>query len=135
MPHEVKPLPELSAIGVKLSGRLTIEELRLVAAEVLSLAAQTGCRRALADCRDYLGGAGLGQVSFLTAQVSNRPVSERGIEAFIAPTDPDAAADVQFYVRMAGYLGTKVQVFATREAAIHWLAPLAQQDEEARQRE
>jgi hypothetical protein len=125
MPYEVKPLPKLSAIEVKLSGRLTIEDLRLVAAEVQSLAAQTGFRRALADCRDYLGGAGLGQVSLLTAQVSNRPVSDRRIEAFIAPADRDAAADVQFYIRMAGYLGTKVQVFATREAAIQWLTPLA----------
>lgn len=121
MPYEVKPLPELSAIEVKLSGRLTIEDLRLVAAAVLSLAAQTGFRRALADCRDYLGGADLGQVSFLTAQVSDRSVSDRGIEAFIAPADRDAAADVQFYVRLAGYLGTRVRVFTTREAAIEWL--------------
>lgn len=129
MPYEVKPSPELSAIEVRLSGRLTIEDLRLVAAEVMSLAAQTGFRRALADCRDYLGGAGLGQVSFLTAQVSNRPARDRGIEAFIAPADRDAAADVQFYVRMAGYLGTKVQAFATREAAIQWLTTRHQHEE------
>ncbi len=121
MPYEVKPLPELSAIEVKLSGRLTIEDLRLIAAEVISLAAQTGFRRALADCRDYLGGARLGQVALLTEQLSNRPISDRGIEALIAPADRDAAADVQLYARMAGNLGTKVQVFATREAAIQWL--------------
>ncbi|HYM44119.1 MAG TPA: hypothetical protein VET46_15285 [Steroidobacteraceae bacterium] len=128
MPYEVKPLPELLAIEITLASRLTIEDLRLVASEVLFLAAQTGFRRALVDCRDYLGGAGLGQVSFLTAQVSNRPVSDRGIEAFITPADPDAAADVQFYVRVANYLGTRVRVFATREDAIQWLTTL-QQDE------
>lgn len=49
MPYGVKPLPELLAIEVKLSGRLTIEDLRLVASEVLFLATQTGLRRALAD--------------------------------------------------------------------------------------
>lgn len=121
MPYEVKPLPELSAIEVKLSGRLTIEDLRLIAAEVMSLATQTGFRRALADCRDYLGGARLGQVALLTAQVGDRPASDRGIEALIAPADRDAAADVQLYARMAGNLGTNVQVFATRAAAIQWL--------------
>lgn len=129
MPYKVKALPELSAIEVDLSGRLTIEDLRLVAAEVLFLATQTGFRRALADCRNYLGGADLGQVAFLTAQVSDRPVSDRGIEAFIAPADRDAAADVQFYVRMAGYLGTRVQIFATREAAIQWLNTWDQHEE------
>ncbi len=121
MPYDIKPLLELSAIEIKLSGRLTIEELRSVAEEVMSLAAQTGFRRALADCRDYLGGARLGQVALLTAQVGGRPDSERGIEALIAPADRDAAADVQVYARMAGNLGTKVQVFTTREAAVQWL--------------
>lgn len=129
MPYEIETLPELSAIEVKLSGRLTIEDLRLVAAEVLFLATQTGFRRALADCRKYLGGAGLGQVAFLTAQVCNRPGNDRGVEAFIAPTDPNAAADVQFYVRMAGYLGTRAQVFTTREAAIQWLTAWDQHEE------
>ena len=122
MPFEVKPLPELAAIEVTLSGRLTIEDLRLVAAEVLYLADQTGFRRALADCRNYLGGAGLGQVYFLTAQVTDRPTAARGVEAFITPSDPDAATDVQFYVTMAHSLGTRVQMFPTREAAIRWLA-------------
>ena len=121
MPYEVKALPELLAIEVKLSGRLAIEDLRSVAAEVLSLADQTGFRRALADCRNYLGGAGLGQVCFLTAQVTDRPVSMRGVEAFVAPVDPEAAADVQFYINMAGALGTRVQMFTTREAAIRWM--------------
>lgn len=122
MPYEVKPLPGLAAVEITLSGRLTIEDLRLIAAEVMSLAAQSGFRRALADCRDYLGGARLGEVALLTAQVSNRPFSDRGIEALIAPADRDAAADVQLYARMAGNLGTRAQVFATREAAIQWLS-------------
>ena len=121
MSYEVKLLPELSAIEIRLSGRMTIEDLRSIAAEVMSLATQTGFRRALADCRDYLGGARLGQVALLTAQVGDRPAGDRGIEALIAPADPDAAADVQLYARMAGNLGTSVQVFATREAAIQWL--------------
>ncbi len=121
MPYEVGPLPELSAIEIKLSGRLTIEDLRSIAAEVMSLATQTGFRRALADCRDYLGGARLGEVALLTAQVGGRPASARGVEALIAPADRDAAADVQLYVTMARNLGTEVQVFPTREAAVQWL--------------
>jgi len=122
LPFEVKSLPELAAIEVRLSGRLSIEELRSVAAEVLTLADETGFRRALADCRDYLGGAGLGQVYFLTAQVTDRPVRARGAEAFVMPADPNAATDVRFYVNMAGALGTRVGMFPTREAAMRWLS-------------
>jgi len=121
MPYSVTALPELSAIEIKLSGKLSIEELRLVAAEVLYMAEQTGFRRALADCRDYLGGASLGQVYFLTEQVTDRATTARGVEAFIAPTDRYVAADVQFYVNMASARGTKVEIFPTREAAIQWM--------------
>lgn len=122
MPFEVKSLPELSIIEIRLWDRLTAEQLRSLAAEVIVLADKTGFRRALADCRDYLGGAGLGEIHFLTKDVTNRPASERGLEAFIAPTDQHTAADVQFYVQAARTYGTTVQMFASREAAIEWLS-------------
>jgi hypothetical protein len=121
MPFEVKPSPALSAIEITLWGVLTIDELRSMAAAVIDLAVETRFRRALADCRDYLGGASLGEVFFLTQDVSNRPINERGIEAFIAPTDARTAAEVEFYVNTARAHGTRVQMFATRDAAIQWL--------------
>jgi hypothetical protein len=121
MPFEVKPSPELAAVEVRLWGELTIDELRSLAAQVIDLAAQTGFRRALADCVDYLGGAALGEVFVLTEDVTKRPVQERGIEAFIAPRDADTAADVEFYVNTARAFGTRVQIFATRDAAVEWL--------------
>jgi hypothetical protein len=121
MPYSVTALPELSAIEVKLSGRLTIEELRRVTAEVLLLADETKYRRALADCQSYLGGASLGQVFFLTQQVADRPAASRGVEAFVAPDDPHAAADVQFYINMTSAMGTRAQMFPTRQAAIQWM--------------
>jgi hypothetical protein len=121
MPYSVTTLPELSAIEVKLSGRLAIEDLRRVTAEVLLLADETQYRRALADCRDYLGGASLSQVFFLTQQLGDRPAISRGVEAFVAPADPHAAADVQFYVNMTSATGTRAQMFPTRQAAIQWM--------------
>jgi hypothetical protein len=121
MPYSVTALPELSAIEVKLSGKLTIEDLRRVTAEVLLLADETRYRRALADCHDYVGGASLGQVFSLTRQLGDRPVASRGVEAFIAPADPRAAADVQFYVNMTSSTGTRAQMFPTRQAAIEWM--------------
>jgi len=121
MPFEVKLLSELSAIEIRLWDRLTAEELRSAASSVMESAERTGFRRALADCRDYLGGPGLGEVYFLTRDVTNRPASVRGPEAFVAPTDDYARADVQFYVEAARSLGTRAELFPTREEAIEWL--------------
>lgn len=121
MPFEVKVLPELSAIGIRMWDRLSIAELRSLATQVMSLANATGYRRALADCRNYLGGTGLGEVYFLTDDVTRRPISERGAEALISPSDALAAADVEFYASAARTRGSDVRIFAEREAAIQWL--------------
>jgi hypothetical protein len=121
MPFSVRPLPEPSVIEIRLSGRVEIEELRSLATEVTLLAEQTGFRHALADCRDYLGGPGLGEIYFLTKEIANRPVGARGVQALVAPSDPRASADVQFYVETAHAYGTRARMFATRDAAIEWL--------------
>jgi len=126
MPFEVRPLPEISAIELRLWGKLNIEDLRTLSAEVMTLAKTTGYRRALADCRDYLGGSGLGEVYFLAEEVTRRPGSERGVEALIALADALAAADVQFYATAARNRGTVVRVFAERQAATEWLLQLGQ---------
>ena len=121
MPFELKTLPDLAAIELRMWDRLAIAELRSLTAQVINLAIATGYRRALADCRDYLGGASLGEVYFLTDDVTRRPAAERGIEALISPSDALAAADVEFYASAARTRGTDVRVFAEREAAIRWL--------------
>lgn len=121
MPFELNTLPDLAAIELKIWDRLTIAELRSLTAQVIKLAAATGYRRALADCRDYLGGASLGEVYFLADDVTRRPVAERGIEALISPSDPLAAADVEFYASAARTRGTDARTFAERQAAVQWL--------------
>ena len=121
MPFEVKTLPELSAIRIRLWDKVTAAELRSLAAGVIELAKLSGLRRALVDCRDYLGGAGLREVFLLTQDVTDRPASQRGSEAIIAPSDPYVAADVQFYVETARRLGTNVRMFDSHEAAVAWL--------------
>jgi hypothetical protein len=121
MPFEINALPEISAIEIRMSGKLTIEELRSLTVEVTALAKRTGLRRALADCRDYEGGASLGELYFLTKDLTERAPRVRGPEAIIAPKSPRAAADVEFYAMAARNRGSNVWVFATREAAIEWL--------------
>jgi hypothetical protein len=121
MPFEINARPEISAIEIRMSGRLTIEELRTLIVEVTSLAKTTGIRRALADCRDYEGGTSLGEVYFLTKDITERAAHLRGPEAIIAPTSTRAAADVEFYAMAARNRGSNVCVFATREAAVEWL--------------
>ena len=121
MPFEINALPEISAIEIRMSGKLTIEELRSLTVEVTSLAKRTGFRRALADCRDYEGGASLGELYFLTKDLTQRAAHLRGPEAIIAPNNPRAAADVEFYAMAARNRGSNVWIFATREAAIEWL--------------
>jgi len=121
VPFQVRPAPELAAVEVRLWGQLAIEELRRLAAEAINLAEQTGFRRALADCFDYLGGAALGEVFVLTEDVSAHAVVERGIQAFITPRHAQTAAELEFYVNTARALGNRVQMFATRQAAIEWL--------------
>ena len=121
MPFEIKELRELSAIDVRLWGKVSAADIRSLAAAVIELARTSGLRRALVDCRNYLGGAGFREVLSLTREVTDRPVSERGREAFITPTDPYAAADVTFYIHTANSLGTTARMFASREAAVGWL--------------
>jgi hypothetical protein len=121
MPFEVNLLPDVSAIEVRLWDKLSIGELRSLSTQVISLGKDTGYRRALADCRDYLGGPGLGEVYFLTEEVTRRPASQRGAEALIAPRDPLVAADIEFYVAAARNRGSNVQIFAERHAATQWL--------------
>ena len=121
MPFEIRELTELSAIEVKLWGKVSAADIRSLAAAVMNLAKTSGLRRALVDCRNYLGGAGFREVLSLAREVTDRPVSERGREAFIMPTDAYAAADVTFYIHTAASRGTIARMFATREAAVGWL--------------
>lgn len=121
MPFEVRQLPALRAIEIRLWLKLSARDLRLLVSDVTGLAKATGYRRALADCRDYLGGVSLGEVFFLSKEFSERPNEERGFEAIVAPSDPYTRADVQCYVDTAAGFGTAVRMFATREAAVAWL--------------
>jgi len=121
MPFEIKELRELAAIDARLWGRVSTADLRSFAAAMIDLGRASGLRRALVDCRNYLGGAGFREVLSLTRDVTQRPLAERGREAIITPTDPYAAADVTFYVHTANSLGTMARMFATREAAVGWL--------------
>jgi len=121
MPFEIRELRELSAIDIRLWGRVTATDLRSLATRVLEVARQTGLRRALVDCRSYLGGAGFREVLSLTRDVAEQTPGERGREAIITPTDAYAAADVTFYVHTANSLGSKARMFASREAAVAWL--------------
>lgn len=124
MPFEVKASSELSAIEVRLWDKVTAAELRSLAAAVVELARATGLRQALINCRDYLGGAGLCEVASLALDVTHRPASDRGPEAFIVPANPGTAKDVEFYIRAACRLGTEARMFPSREAAIEWLRGL-----------
>jgi len=121
MPFEIKEVTELSAIDVRLWGRVSAADIRTLAAAVTELAKTSGLRRALVDCRNYLGGAGFREVLALTREVTDRPASERGREAIIAPTDPYAAADVTLHIHTANSRGTTARMFTSREAAVGWL--------------
>lgn len=121
MPFEVKRLHELAAIEIRLWQKLSARELRLLVSDVTQLAQTTGYRRALADCRDYLGGVSLGEVFFLSRELAERPDDHRGLEAIVAPSDPYTRADVQCYVETAATFGTAARMFANRESAVAWL--------------
>lgn len=121
MPFEIRESTELSAIDVRLWGKVSAADIRSLAAAVIELGRTSGLRRVLVDCRNYLGGAGFQQVLSLTREVADRPASERGWEAFIMPTDAYAAADVTLYIHTANNLGTTARMFTSREAAVGWL--------------
>ena len=134
MPFEIKELREFSAIGVSLWGKVSANDIRALATAVTELAKTSGLRQALVDCRGYLGGAGFREVLSLTTEVTARPASERGREAFIMPTDPYGATDVAFYVYTATSRGTTARMFTSREAAVGWLIgsePVGRIDEPA----
>jgi hypothetical protein len=124
MPFELKRLHALRAIEVRLWQKLSVPELHLLVSDVMELAVATGYRRALADCRDYLGGVNLGEVFFLSKELAGRPDEERGIEAIVAPSDAYARADVQCYVETSASFGATVRMFPSREAAVAWLQSL-----------
>jgi hypothetical protein len=121
MPFEIAATSEVAAIEVRLWGRVSAADIRSLAASVIELAKTSGLRRALVDCRSYLGGAGFREVLRLTKEVTDRPGSERGREAIIVPTDPYAAADVTFYVHVANSMGATARVFTSRDSAVGWL--------------
>jgi len=121
MPFEIGELKELAAIQVRLWGKVSGAEIRSLAAGVIELGRSSRLRRVLVDCRDYLGGAGFREVLSLTREVTARPANERGLEAFIAPADPYAAADITFYIHTANGLGTTARLFASRQPAVEWL--------------
>ncbi len=121
MPFEVRCSSALQAIEIRLWQRLSISDLQLLLSAVAKVAGETGYTRALADCRDYLGGISLGEVFFLAKELSDRPADERGAEAIISPNDPYTRADVQCYVDTADTFGTKARMFESREAAVEWL--------------
>jgi len=121
MPFEIRELKELSAIDVRLWGKVSAADIRSLAAAVIALAKTSGLRRALVDCRNYLAGAGFAEVLSLTREVAARPAGERGREAIIAPTDPYAAADLALHVHTANSLGETARLFTSREAAVRWL--------------
>jgi hypothetical protein len=131
MPFEFKEARELSAIRVRLWGKVSAAEIRSLAAAVIDLGKTSGLRRALVDCRDYLGGAGFREVLSLTREVTARPPAERGLEALVAPTDPYAAADVTFYMHTANGLGTTARMFESTEAAVEWLTGASDQKRQA----
>lgn len=121
MPFEIKESTELSAIDVRLWGKVSAADIRALAAAVIELGRTSGLRRVVVDCRNYLGGAGFQQVLSLTREVTDRPAGERGREAFIMPTDAYAAADVTLYIHTANSLGTTARMFTSREGAVAWL--------------
>jgi len=121
MPFEIRELRELSAIDIRLWGKVSAADIRSLAAAVIELGKTSGLRRALVDCRNYLGGAGFREVLSLAREVTDRPVSERGREAFITPADRYAAADLTLYVHTANSRGTRARMFTSREAAVGWL--------------
>jgi hypothetical protein len=121
MPFEIREFTELSAIDVRLWGKVSAADIRSLAAAVIELGRTSGLRRVLVDCRNYLGGAGFQQVLSLTREVADRPDDERGWEAFIMPTDAYAAADVTLYIHTANSRGATARMFGSREAAVGWL--------------
>ncbi|MDE2137817.1 MAG: hypothetical protein KGJ68_10295 [Gammaproteobacteria bacterium] len=121
MPFEIKETRELAAIEVRLWGSVDGADIRALAAAVIGLGKTSGLRRVLVDCREYLGGAGFREVLSLTKDVMERPAEERGREAFIAPRDPYAAADVTFYIHTANSLGSTARMFTSGEEAVGWL--------------
>ena len=122
MPFEIKEVRERATIDVRLWGTVRAADIRSLAAAVIELGKTSGLRRVLVDCRDYLGGAGFREVLSLTRDVSERPADERGREAFIAPVDPYAAADVTFYIHTANSLGSTARMFTSAEEAAGWLS-------------
>ena len=121
MPFEVKLLPGTSIMEIRIWDKLTIENVQAMSKDVNSLARATGIHRVLVDSRDYKGGVSLAEIYFHAKGVNERAPDKRGVEAFIAPTSPRAAADVEFYALAARNQGTPVELFSTREAAIEWL--------------
>jgi hypothetical protein len=121
MPYETRLLTDEFTIEVRLWGRLPTDDIRSLAAEVLSLADETGFRRVLADCGDYEDVASLGEVYFLAEDVTERLLSMRGPQAIVAPTKTPVAANVEFYIVAARNRGSNIQMFSSRETAIQWL--------------
>jgi hypothetical protein len=121
MPFEIKLLPDVPVMEIRIWDKLTIENVESMSNEVKTLVQASGVRRVLVDCRDYQGGVSLGDIYFHAKGIPERTADARRAQAFIAPANPVAAAEVQFYATAAGNQGTAVQIFSTRDAAIEWL--------------
>src|SRR6516225_10225768 len=115
MPFEIKLVPEISVMEIRIWDKLTLADVQSMSNEVSALARTTGIGRVLVDCRDYQGGVSLGEIYFHTKGVTERAPDARRPQAFIVPASPRVAADVEFYAMAARNRGTPVEIFPTRE--------------------
>lgn len=119
MSWNVRYVPELSALEVTYSGRLTSQELRASAAAVLEMRDGHATDRLLTDCSDLTAGGHT--VVDLYELAHGQPPGLKLREAVILPRDSSLWGNVEFWEATCFNRGFDVHSFRDRASAVAWL--------------
>jgi hypothetical protein len=108
-------------VAFTLSGVLEKDELSNAFFEVLTQCRDHDIWLVLTDCSSLLGGHTVFDLFGLMQVINQVGGADRFREALIAPTDPEAAKLVEYWVEAGTKLGVAMRVFADGADALAWL--------------
>jgi hypothetical protein len=120
MPWVVEHDPKLAAVRIRLSGAVSIDDLRNMTEEASGVARSTGSERIMVDTSALTATVPISDIFDMPRFYSELGV-DRGLKvAVIMPAIPELQKDVRFYETVCQNRGFDVTAFSTSDEAVAW---------------
>ena len=112
---------EDGVVRVKMTGKATLESLKLQATEALAVAAKHGANKFLVDDREMVPDVGTMDIYNLPDILQKLGLSHAHKVAVVFSASSEKVEDFQFYEARANNLGFAHRLFTSPAAALDWL--------------